>query len=543
MNVTITTDEVTSLLGPTLPSTNPRPNFENIRTLCRHIKRALQTLPCPQSIHLGWKGLIMSRGMYKLLTPTLFHQPNDPGPAAVYTRNDPTDTTPLMNTEQASIDTAFTRKRHYYQLLINIERACFIALNANIDDAFKSSDIPTILGWHASMETRDILDQLSQTYGQPTLAALEINDVTFCGPYSAPNAPEVLFRRIKNCTEIAILGNNPYTDWQLINNMIRLLLTTGLYIRAFEEWDHLLPGVQTWIKLRRLIQEVFQCCLNATAPTVGGQGCAPAYHQNAFGILGTNNSNDEESLANTVATQVAALTYQSELTQTMAATTGQCQEMQLAQLAVAQEAQYATMHLLIEGLNAVAFYVSNAGHGFARFGGRGSSRGRYGRIGGQQRGGGPPFGESLYSNGFTQGYYPMPMAHPINAPSSVTGQFRGGTTFGVPQYNPPGTYATGGFPGSPQGGFPRGYPHAPTIPAQVQQQPYSNVVKRYANWNACYSCGFDVADGHTSMLCPPHLRKAMHQIGFNCQNAQQFIDSSHPCSTRNRHKTQLPAPM
>ncbi len=68
----------------------------------------------------------------------------------------------------------------------------------------------------------------------------------------------------------------------------------------------------------------------------GGHGYAPAYHQNAFGILGTNNRDDEESLANTVATQVAALTYQSQLTQTTAAMTGQCQEMQLAQVAAAQ---------------------------------------------------------------------------------------------------------------------------------------------------------------------------------------------------------------
>ncbi len=253
---------------------------------------------------------------------------------------------------------------------------------------------------------------------------MEINEVTFPGPYSAADAPEVLFRRIKNCVEIAILGNNPYTDRQLINNAIRLLLTTGLYIRAFKEWDRLLPGVQTWIKLRRLIQEAFQSCLNATAPTAGGHGYAPAYHQNAFGILGTNDSDDEELLANTVATQVAALTYQSQLTQTTAATTGQRQEMQLAQLAMAQEAQHATMHQFNEGLNAVAFNVSDAGHGFARFGGRGGSRGRYGRGGGQQHGDGPPFGGSLYSGGFTQGLYPTPMAHPVNTPSGVPGESR-----------------------------------------------------------------------------------------------------------------------
>jgi hypothetical protein len=169
MDITITTDKGASLLGPTLPSTNPQPNFENIQTLCHHIKRALQTLPCPQNIHLGWKRLVMSCGMYALLTPTPFCRPNDPGPAMVYTRNDPANTTPLTRTEQASIDTAFAHERHYYQLLINIKRACFIALNTNIDDAFKVSDIPTIMGWHAGMETRDILDQLSQTYGLSTL--------------------------------------------------------------------------------------------------------------------------------------------------------------------------------------------------------------------------------------------------------------------------------------------------------------------------------------------------------------------------------------
>jgi hypothetical protein len=95
----------------------------------------------------------------------------------------------------------------------------------------------------------------------------------------------------------------------------------------------------------------------------------------------------------------------------------------------------------------------------------------------------------------------------------------------------------GGQQGQPQY---RGPPTGVQGPNQGQQQPFSNVMKRYANWNACYSCGFDVADGHTSMSCPAHLRKATHDIYFNRQNAQQYIDLGHPCSTRNRHKTQFP---
>ena len=74
---------------------------------------------------------------------------------------------------------------------------------------------------------------------------MEINDATFRSVYSAADAPKVLFRRIEDCAEIAILGRNPCTNRQLLQNAIHLLLTTGLYVRTFEEWDRLLPAAQT----------------------------------------------------------------------------------------------------------------------------------------------------------------------------------------------------------------------------------------------------------------------------------------------------------
>jgi hypothetical protein len=92
-------------------------------------------------------------------------------------------------------------------------------------------------GWHAGMPIIDILDQLSTIYGQPTPAILETNDAVFLSPYLATDAPEVLFRQIEECAETALLGRNPCTDWQLITNTIRLLLTTGLYIQPFNKWD------------------------------------------------------------------------------------------------------------------------------------------------------------------------------------------------------------------------------------------------------------------------------------------------------------------
>jgi hypothetical protein len=140
----------------------------------------------------------------------------------------------------------------------NIERACFTALNASVNDAFKVSNDPAVHGWHAGMRVIDILDQLNATYRQPTPAALEENDHIFRSLTSAADPPEVLFRRIEECAETALLGKNPYTNKQLIMNAIRLLLSTSLYTRAFEDWDQLSEAAKTWIELRQIIQDAFQ---------------------------------------------------------------------------------------------------------------------------------------------------------------------------------------------------------------------------------------------------------------------------------------------
>ncbi len=87
-----------------------------------------------------------------------------------------------------------------------------------------------------------------------------------------------------------------------------------------------------------------------------------------------------------------------------------------------------------------------------------------------------------------------------------------------------------------------GHQFCPPLPgggppvAMVQALPYSNTVKHHANWNVCYSCGFIIANGHTSITCPFHMRKPMHDINFSRQDAQQYIDMGHPCSRGWDHK-------
>jgi hypothetical protein len=184
----------------------------------------------------------------------------------------------------------------------------------------------------------------------------------------------VLFHRIQDCTEIALLSRNPYTDRQLINNTIRLLLTTGLYLRPFEDWDCLLPQAQTWLALHTMSQESFQQRLNATAPTAGQHGYAPAqpYLQDAFGVLEEESNN--KSIAASIATQVAALTHQSQLSLSNDYNTSQCHDNQMAHIAGQQDLMHQNMHQIIAALNTITFNISNEGCSTGRYAGRQARR-------------------------------------------------------------------------------------------------------------------------------------------------------------------------
>jgi len=74
---------------------------------------------------------------------------------------------------------------------------------------------------------------------------------------------------------------------------------------------------------------------------------------------------------------------------------------------------------------------------------------------------------------------------------------------------------------------------------QVRNPDYSNIYKRHNNWNVCFSCGFDIEDGHTSMTCP--FKKMNHQQAFSRENAQQFIAAGYDPCTKGMHKTMLPS--
>ena len=530
MDTLISYDEVADALANP-PTLTPRPNFNNLRSLRRHMQRALQRLSCPQSNILGWSGFVMARPMYLLLSPMAFILPMDPGPQAVYfPRQQPLldangDPDLDVNGNQqfpplpvlaratiATIDASFNRARNYWRSYENIKRACYNMLDDNIDDAFKVSNNPALTGWNPSMNIIDMIDQLVTTYGRPTPVALLTNDTLFRSAYSPVDAPEVLFRRIETCQEIQVLGDDPYTAVQLLNNAVRLLLACGLYQRDFEEWDRRADADKTYLQLKPFIQEAFQRRLNASGNTTGQQG----YVQNAFNALAEDSDADIDDDIETIVTQLAAMTNQSQLTAASTAATSNNVNAAITQLAANQQ----TMMNQLMAYGAAARDGPNrtrvvAGGDRVQYPGVTNftipAMGTFQPTGQVGRGGGRGRGGRAANQGGRR--------NPRTPFANYTARNSGGGG-GIPAFVPA---VIGGV-----------------TPARNTAPMYSNIVKHHNNMNACFSCGFDIEDGHNSRTCPTAWRRANHQEAYDRNNAQAYIDAGYDACTKAKHKTQLP---
>ena len=87
------------------------------------------------------------------------------------------------------IDAVFKRQQYEHQSYKKIRCACFQMLDANVSDQFKVSNVPSLIGWNASMSIINILDQLDGTYGKPDTMNLLQNDTHFRSAFNPTDAP------------------------------------------------------------------------------------------------------------------------------------------------------------------------------------------------------------------------------------------------------------------------------------------------------------------------------------------------------------------
>ena len=457
----------------------------------------------------------MDPALYSLLEPNAFVIPVSPGDVPTYP--------PFASQSNIkNIDNIFERDRNYFLSCVNINRACFTMLDDSVNDRFKVSNTPNLTGWNTSMAIRDIIVQLNTNYGVPDAMVMHNNDKLFRSPFSATEAPEMLFHRLEQCQEVQTIGQDPYTETHIINVAVRILMQSGMFQpKEFETWSAV-PH-KTYPLLKTFIHEAYTRRLTAiTLRNTAGQ-LGYVANQNMFNVLADDNPDDgsTDDTATTIThTAAAATTGVSSIGQTYAPTTATVP----SAVATAIQQLAANQTVIMQQMAAMAFAPPQAqpnayhvppvqsinipGAGFQQNRGRG----RGGSRGGRGRG---PNGRNNRQR--------TPFANHMRGGQQLPGQ----------AITPMPGFPFFAAPTAPPGGF--------QLATPARRPEFSNTTKQYPNWNVCFTCGFDVEEGHTSATCPTEWRKPNHQEGFNRANAQQYITAGYKPSTKGMHKNVLPA--
>jgi hypothetical protein len=145
------------------------------------------------------------------------------------------------------------------------------------------------------MSVQMILSQLETSYGKPTGTTMWDNDKVFRAPFGANDIPESLFQCLERCQEVAIIGANPYSQMQLVNCAVQLLLQSGVFpMKDFEDWER--EASKTWTDLKRFVQAAYQRKLTVLNLRMTS-GTGGYISQNMFNVLGDDD--DDVSVAST----------------------------------------------------------------------------------------------------------------------------------------------------------------------------------------------------------------------------------------------------
>ena len=97
------------------------------------------------------------------------------------------------------------------------------SLMDNVLPQYQDSNTPGLTGWDTTMSIIDIFLQMDATFGKPDAQAILANDTHYRARLQPNETLKTLFLCLKECQEVQIFANNPYTDKQLIINAGLLL--------------------------------------------------------------------------------------------------------------------------------------------------------------------------------------------------------------------------------------------------------------------------------------------------------------------------------
>jgi hypothetical protein len=525
MDYSVSIEDATKYF-PNFPNTRGYPNFTMIRAIRHCLEKGLRQIKHPDRDVMGWAGLATDPEMYKLVDTVPWATPTNPGKIAMFGTN---DTSAEMKMKQAT----FTRDKNMFTSHENISSAIVRLLMANIEEKYQISNVSGVQGWHNNMTVMDILTQLQTKYGAPDPDAVAAMETMFSKPHNPNDAPEVLYSVLEECQKIAMMNENPWSEQQVMMKAVDLLQRSGIFKdKVFEEWK---DGTnKSYVAMKDHFHKAYMKRLESiqTSMTSGRGGYSNA---NPFSALNmTAGSETESDGGDTVDTIVAAAMASTEAKMDSIINSQQQLFQQFANFTMNQPHVPPTMPPTVMP---PAYMAPTFGP--------------------------PPAQARPQYNAPPPMQYVVPRQVQYNAPAAYPPQ----------QWQPPpvnqvtvptqyGGYTYGGSRrgrGRGRGGSRNGRGRgsatyhdtgatvsvltagtSPTVRYGPQGMPmtHTNPVKKYNNWDMCYSCGFDVESGHTSMTCP--YKKVGHQDGCNRGNYQQYQTMGHHPSMKGAHKNQLP---
>jgi hypothetical protein len=481
-----------------IPTMHPRPTFDNINQAVIHLGRKLQQLPAPhQSTRNGYAGKILSVPQYALLDTQAWIDWPYPGPHHTFPNG-----ADRATMEQAK--TVWTANIDVYNSEQNVDRAVIAALDMSVPDDFKSGGVAAN-GWSGNVNAREIIASLKDKYGTPGPADKAKIEAIYMKPYNPTRPIESMFKELETARMMSILARVPYTNAQILDKALTKVQVTNQYRNALVDWALAVaddPNNNNWDAFKDHFIQAYTANQAALTVTQGG------YHGAAHA---TDEYPDDDSLESIqaslaslqMANNASVQATNDQLSSLTANTQQQFAQLaqQMAMLANSQQMQLMPNHHHAQMAQqppmpqTVPAYIPSPHHtqpnnnttydrnNTRRNAGRGRNNPRGGRRNTQ-----PP--RHTASNSPTYGHIPPPstqMATPYGQPTRT---------------------------------------------------PYSNTTKHFANWNYCYTCGFDIEEWHTSTTCPHP--KPGHQQQCTRQNFQGYKDAGHRPSAKAQHKQSLP---
>jgi hypothetical protein len=161
---------------------------------------------------------------------------------------------------------------------------------------------------------------------------------------STTDAPKMIFYGIKQCQEIAMLAGDPYTQMQIMNTVVHILMQAQvLPSKEFDTWEQ--TPAKTYPGLKSFIHEAYTRRLQSLAlcMTTGQQGYSQG-GTNMFNVLVDKDKDEDTDMPDnaTMVTQTTAYTTGSTIGNTYGGATPIPSEIHSNQPAVRQSGGYPT---------------------------------------------------------------------------------------------------------------------------------------------------------------------------------------------------------